>query len=83
MTCAAPLESGPESDGHLSFPASAHYFRGKSYRELGQFDEAVTALTKSIQLAPDVPASYEDRAKAYRDLGDEARAVKDEARPKS
>jgi tetratricopeptide (TPR) repeat protein len=72
------IESGPESNEKLAFPASAHYFLGKSYREMGELDQAVTALTKSIQLALDVPLAYEDRARAYRSLGDEARAVKDE-----
>jgi tetratricopeptide (TPR) repeat protein len=72
------IASGPESYEKLAFPASAHFFLGKSYGEIGQFDQAVTALTKSIQLAPDVPHSYEDRARAYRSLGDEARAAKDE-----
>ncbi|HVX15290.1 MAG TPA: tetratricopeptide repeat protein [Pirellulales bacterium] len=72
----------PQVDGlspaNLQLLAGCHYFLGNSYREIGDFEGAVSALTNSIRLAPDVPDSYQDRAQAYRALGDTKRAAADE-----
>jgi tetratricopeptide (TPR) repeat protein len=42
---------------------------GKAYAALGRFDEAVSALTRSIELRPMEPSPYYQLAKLYQKLG--------------
>jgi tetratricopeptide (TPR) repeat protein len=62
--------------------AACHYFLGNSYGVTGDNESAVSALTNSLQLLPDNPDVYLDRAQAYRALGDTKRAADDERKAK-
>ena len=54
--------------------------RGKSYLELGNHEQAIADLTEAIRIGDDIDGEiYLGRAKAYRALGDDASASKDEA----
>ena len=57
---------------------ACHYFLGNAYQEIGDFERAVVSLTNSIRWVPDNPDTYNDRARAYRALGDCERAAEDE-----
>jgi len=74
------INLSPENPDLEGFPAGAHYFLGCCYLENSEFGNAISELTTSIQLAPHAYCSYEDRAKAYRALGDEAHAREDDNR---
>ncbi len=45
------------------------FLRGKAYLVLGRYDEAVSALDRSIQLRPTEPGPYYQLARAYQKLG--------------
>jgi len=45
------------------------FLRGKTYLMLGRYDEAVSALDRSIQLRPSEPGPYYQLARAYQKLG--------------
>lgn len=47
---------------------TSYYVRGNSYLEIGEYQKAVTDLTRSIKLDPTYFWSYKQRAKAYRML---------------
>jgi tetratricopeptide (TPR) repeat protein len=66
------------SPANIDLLAGCHYSLGNSYREIGDFESAVSALTVSIRLAPDNPDSYKARAQAYGALGDAKRAAADD-----
>jgi tetratricopeptide (TPR) repeat protein len=74
------INLSPENPDLEGFPAGAHYFLGCCYLENSEFANAISELTTSIQLAPHAYCSYEDRAKAYRALRDEAHAREDDNR---
>jgi internalin A len=61
----------------LTIHAAIHYYLGSSYLETGDFERAVSSLAISIRLEPRV-CSYEDRARAYRGLGDARRSADDD-----
>ncbi len=45
------------------------FLRGKAYLALGRYDEAVSALDRSIQLRPTDPGPYYQLARVYQKLG--------------
>ncbi len=55
----------------------AYNSRGNINAEMGYPDEGLLDLTRAIELAPDSISYYEDRANAYRMLGDEEKAQAD------
>lgn len=50
---------------------------GTSYAELGQYDEAITALSKSISKDPENKEAYFERAAVYFEIGDFDLAIAD------
>jgi tetratricopeptide (TPR) repeat protein len=60
-------------------PDKAIYLRalGSVRVEAGQYAEAITALSRAIELAPDDGEAYGCRGRAYRALGDTTRALED------
>jgi tetratricopeptide (TPR) repeat protein len=58
--------------------AGTPYERGVAHLKRGEYAEAVAALTEAIGLNPAAPNAYVGRALAYRSLGDEAAAARDE-----
>jgi uncharacterized protein (TIGR02996 family) len=57
---------------------TAHYERGVAHLRRAEYVPAVAAFTEAIGLDPDAANSYVGRALAYRSLGDEAAAIRDE-----
>ena len=58
--------------------AENSYNRGVAYFNKGEYDQAIADCTEAIRLHPQNPSFYLSRAKAYRALGDDAKATKDE-----
>jgi tetratricopeptide (TPR) repeat protein len=54
------------------------YDRALAHLKKGEYEPAITAYTEAIQLDPRAPNAYLGRALAYRSVGDEANAVRDE-----
>ena len=57
--------------------AAIHNNRGLAYGEKGDYDSAIEALTKAIELNPNYAAAYNNRGNAYRDNGNFDRAIAD------
>ena len=57
--------------------AEAHFQQGIAYGELGQFDAAVTAISRAIDRNPTQGAYFYGRARVYLLAGDENLAMKD------
>jgi len=55
-----------------------HFERGLANLKRAEYEEAISSFTEAIQLEPDLPQPYVGRALAYRSLGDEASALRDE-----
>lgn len=60
-----------------SFHAPAYGVMGLTYYELGRYQSAVDELTVSLRIDPTVPEMWENRADAYRELGDFDQAIAD------
>ena len=52
--------------------------KGISWLNAGDLDSAIVARTEAIRLAPTRPDPHAGRAAAYRELGEEEKAVEDE-----
>lgn len=52
--------------------------RGFSYSKKSDHAHAIADYSEAIRLDPENPALYEDRARAYRAIGDEPHASEDE-----
>ena len=89
--CGQPLPEGlrapPESAAKLAesvgFPGavpafSAHHDRALAHLKKREYEQAVAEYTQAIRLDPKAPNAYLGRALAYRSLGDEENAVRDE-----
>lgn len=62
----------------LGIPPPASYFEdGDNYLKAADYDHAITALSKSIQLKPDFGRAYYERGIAYGQNGDYDRALSD------
>ena len=59
-------------------PASEALHKGISSLDAGDLDSAIVARTEAIRLAPTRPDPHVGRAAAYRELGEEEKAVEDE-----
>jgi tetratricopeptide (TPR) repeat protein len=57
---------------------SAHYDRAMAHLKKREYEQAIAEYTEAIRLDPKAPNSYLGRALAYRSVGDEANAVRDE-----
>ena len=57
--------------------AKAHYNRGWSYRDKGQFERALADYDEAIRLKPDYAEAYNGRGIAYKQKGRYARAIAD------
>jgi len=57
--------------------------RGKSYRVLGRFKEAICDLTIAVAYAPKLAEAYEERSMAYESLGDRESARRDREKVRS
>jgi tetratricopeptide (TPR) repeat protein len=66
--------AGKKGDGSSS---SAHE-RGMAYLKRGEYTQAMAKFSEAIALDPEAPNAYVGRALAYRSLGDEEAAVRDE-----
>lgn len=53
------------------------YNQGNYYFETGNCEKAITSYTKSIELDPDIPQTYNNRAYAYMRLQEYAKALPD------
>ncbi len=49
---------------------------------MGKYDEALTEFNEAISLYPSSSAALEDRAKLYRKIGEEKKALADETEAK-
>jgi Tfp pilus assembly protein PilF len=56
---------------------AAYSNRGIFYSNLGQWDNAIADLTKSIDINPKYPASYANRGIVYGSLGQQEKAIAD------
>jgi tetratricopeptide (TPR) repeat protein len=54
------------------------FSRGLYYAKRGDHDKAIVDYTEAIRLDPTQPHFYVSRASAYRELGDDANAARDE-----
>ena len=57
--------------------AVIHNNRGVTYANKGDYDCAIQAFTKAMELNPDLAMAYSNRGGAYRDKGDYDRAIED------
>jgi tetratricopeptide (TPR) repeat protein len=76
----APADAASQAKTlRLPIPAFAsHYDRALAHLKKGEYEPAIAAYTEAIQLDPQAPNAYLGRALAYRSVGDEANAVRDE-----
>ena len=58
--------------------SSAPYERGLTHLKRSEYPQAVAAFTEAIGLKSEAPNAYVGRGLAYRSLGDEAAALRDE-----
>jgi len=57
---------------------TSHYDRAFAHLKKGEYEPAIAAYTEAIQFDPQAPNAYLGRALAYRSVGDEASAARDE-----
>jgi Domain of unknown function (DUF4419) len=57
---------------------SPYFERGLAHLKRAEYQDAILSFTEAIKLEPDLPKAYIGRALAYRSLGDEASALRDE-----
>ena len=57
--------------------AVIHNNRGVTYANKGDYDCAIQAFTKAMELNPNLAMAYSNRGGAYRDKGDYDRAIED------
>jgi tetratricopeptide (TPR) repeat protein len=55
-----------------------HFERGLAQLKRAEYQDAIVSFTEAIKLEPDLPKPYIGRALAYRSLGDDASALRDE-----
>jgi hypothetical protein len=66
------------SDGTTAGSSAAAYVRGVNHLKRGEHAQAVAAFTAAVLLDPEAANAYVGRALAYRSLGDDAAAGRDE-----
>jgi tetratricopeptide (TPR) repeat protein len=72
------LDDRDDYDGAIkSFTAGVGLFRGWSYAEKGQYDQAITDFNAVTQVAPEEAAAYFGRASAYEGGGQYDQAMAD------
>ena len=57
--------------------AEIYNIRGIAYGESGDYDEAIEAFTKTMELKPEYADAYASRGNAYRDKGEMDKAIAD------
>ena len=57
--------------------AAIHNNRGLAYRDEGDYDRAIEAFTKAIELNPNYAVAYNNRGLAYNNVGEFDRAITD------
>lgn len=62
---------------NISVSADMYHQEGRVYNELGMYDQAIRALTTSIELDPTNRGAYFNRAQAYFETGNFDNAIKD------
>jgi tetratricopeptide (TPR) repeat protein len=72
--CAKLIESGQLDSAKL---ASAHFYRGIAFSNLGDRSRAINDFSEAIRLQPDNPAALNDRGNQYSLSGDFKRAIAD------
>ena len=70
------IHRGPEARQKRR-EAVIHNNRGVAYANTGDYDLAIEAFTKAIELNPNLAMAYSNRGGAYRDKGDYGRAIED------
>jgi tetratricopeptide (TPR) repeat protein len=61
-----------------SLVVAPHFERGLAHVKRAEYQDALFSFTEAIKLEPDLPKPYIGRALAFRSLGDEASALRDE-----
>lgn len=56
---------------------SGYFYLGFAYDELGNYDQAVKAYDKAIELGPNDQSAYLNRGNSYGELGEHERAIED------
>lgn len=59
-------------------PSATPHKRGVEHLKRAEYAQAAAAFTEAIELEPDAPNAYAGRALAFRSLGDEVQAARDE-----
>jgi tetratricopeptide (TPR) repeat protein len=59
-------------------PPAPPYDRGVNHLKRAEYEQAIAAFTEAIQLEANAPNAYLGRALAYRSVGDEDSAIRDE-----
>jgi tetratricopeptide (TPR) repeat protein len=59
-------------------PPAPPYDRGVNHLRRAEYEQAIAAFTEAIQLEANAPNAYLGRALAYRSVGDEDSAIRDE-----
>ena len=64
-------------DQKIKSKTAIHLFKGKSYREKEQWDEAIAEYNKALEINPKFAMAYNDRGIAYRWKGQYDQAISD------
>ncbi len=64
-------------DRKIKSKTAIHYFKGKSYREKKQWDEAIAEYNIAIEINPKFAMAYNDRGITYRWKGQHDKAIAD------
>lgn len=75
--CTNIIKAGHESRDSL---AVAYASRGAAYGNKGDYDQAIAAENKAIELDPKLAEAYDNRGDAYLAKGDDDRAIADETK---
>jgi tetratricopeptide (TPR) repeat protein len=73
-SCKEFIDSHPTNDSDRSV---AYFYRGTALSMSNRLDEAVEDLGRAIEAAPTWPLPYNNRARAFVDKGEPARAIAD------
>ena len=78
VTCLGLLPMALSCSSQKTPGAAEANEQGLSHAEKGDHDQAIADFTEAIRLNQTQPVFYVSRARAYRALGDEAKAASDE-----
>jgi len=80
LTAAAVELSEFRATATVEAIANDYVHQGFGYAELGDYEQAIAAYTKAIELDPDCATAYHNRGIAYRKLGDYDQAIADHSK---